>query len=95
MRDLKDLLEHFRNDEPLTWEDVNDGEIMHSNLLSLVQQQDWGKIAEIVKGDPDFIRIVLHMAFMEGKGVGMEQLRERRANHVNQPGSQRSQAPQA
>ena len=24
MRDLKDLLEHFRNDEPLTWEDVND-----------------------------------------------------------------------
>lgn len=24
MRDLKDLLEHYRNDEPLTWEDVND-----------------------------------------------------------------------
>ena len=45
---------------------------MHSNLLSLVQQQDWGKISEIVKGDPDFIRIVLHMAFVEGKAAGVK-----------------------
>ena len=45
-------------------------------LLSLVQQQDWETIAKNIDKDPTIIKLVLHMAFVEGKGVGMEQLKE-------------------